>query len=91
MRTYYFVGGPRDGEEAPFFAQLQSVGGSPDGWRIYPHADSDGRALHLVEAESEAPILAHLAQFGTIYERGPIVEVVQREPHVAASEVRVQR
>jgi hypothetical protein len=78
MRTYYFVGGPRAGEEETFFAQLEAVGGAPEGWRIYPHAGSDGRALHLVEAESEAPILAHLAHFGSIYERGPIVEVTER-------------
>ena len=79
MRTYYFVGGPRAGEEGTFFAQLQSLGGAPEGWRVYRHAGPDGRALHLVEAESERPILAHLAHFGPNYERGPIVEVVQSE------------
>jgi hypothetical protein len=78
------VGGPRAGEEGTFFAQLQSVGGAPAGWRIYPHAGPDARALHLVEAESEAPILAHLAHFGPIYERGPIVEVMQTTPEAAS-------
>jgi hypothetical protein len=78
MKTYYFVGGPRAGEEATFFARLESLGGVPHGWRIYRHAGTEGRALHLVESESEAPILAHLAHFDLIYDRGPIVEVVQR-------------
>lgn len=78
MRTYYFVGGPREGREAAFFGRLQELGGAPPDWRIYPHASGDGRALHLVEAESEAPILAHLAQFGELYEYGPIVEVAHR-------------
>ncbi|NJD27713.1 MAG: hypothetical protein FIA92_05395 [Chloroflexi bacterium] len=49
----------------------------PD-WLIYPHASGDGRALHVVRAEDEAPILDHLARFEPIYERGPIVEVVER-------------
>lgn len=78
MRTFYFVGGPRAGTEATFFAHLAAVGGAPEGWRIYPHAGPDGRALHVVDAESEAPILAHLAHFDPIYERGPIVEIVRQ-------------
>jgi len=36
------------------------------------------RAVHLVEANAEGAIDAHLAQFGSIYERCPIVEVVAR-------------
>ena len=76
LKTFYFVGGPAPGRAATFFRELDAMGGPPDGWRIYPHADGRGRALHIVEAESDAPIDAHLAQFGSTYERGPIVEIV---------------
>jgi hypothetical protein len=76
LKTFYFVGGPAPGRELPFFHELDAVGGPPHGWRIYPHADGRGRALHIVEAESDGPILAHLAHFGSNYERGPIIEVV---------------
>ena len=76
MKTYYFVGGPLDGQQAAFFRQLEELGGAPPAWRIYPHANGDGSALHVIESESEAPILAHLARFGRIYQRGPITEVV---------------
>src|SRR5688572_9966638 len=75
MRTFYFVGGPIDGQREPFLRRLSEVGGPPPGWRIYAHLSGDGHALHLVEAESEAPILGHLANFEPIYERGPIFEV----------------
>jgi len=78
MRTYYFVGGPTQGHEDSFFRRLAEIGGAPPDWQIYPHANGDGRALHVVEAASEAPIVAHLAQFEKIYERGPIVEVAPR-------------
>jgi hypothetical protein len=37
MRTYYFVGGPAHGHEDSFFR------------RLAPHANGDGRALHVVE------------------------------------------
>jgi hypothetical protein len=75
---FYFVGGPIEGQQDAFFRRLAEVGGSPPGWRLYPHVGGDGRALHLVEANNEGEIDAHLAQFGSIYERGPIVEVVAR-------------
>jgi hypothetical protein len=78
MRLFYFVGGPVEGQQDAFFRRLAEVGGSPPGWRLYPHVDQDGRALHLVDANGEEEIEAHLAHFGPIYERGPIVEVV---PH----------
>jgi hypothetical protein len=78
MNLFYFVGGPVEGRQDAFFRRLAEVGGSPPGWRLYPHAGPDGRALHLVEATSAEEIEAHLAQFGSIYERGPIVEVVLR-------------
>lgn len=77
-RHFYFVGGPIEGQQDAFFRRLAEIGGSPPGWRLYPHVDSDGQALHLVEANDEGAIDAHLAQFGAIYERGPIVEVVAR-------------
>jgi len=78
MKLFYFVGGPVEGQQDAFFRRLAEVGGSPPGWRLYPHVGQDGRALHLVEASGEEEIDAHLAQFGPIYERGPIVEVVPR-------------
>lgn len=76
MRTYYFVGGPVDGQTDAFLSRLREVGGPPGGWRIYPHASGDGQALHLVQSPALEPILAHLAQFGPIYRHGPIFEVV---------------
>ena len=76
MKLFYFVGGPTDGHRDAFRRRLAAVGGSPPGWRIHPHAGGDGQALHVVEADGEASILAHLAQFDPIYQRGPIVEVV---------------
>jgi hypothetical protein len=76
MRTFYFVGGPIEGQREAFLRRLSEIGGSPPGWRIYPHADRDGHALHVVETDAEASILAHLASFDSIYERGPIVEVM---------------
>ena len=78
MKTYYFVGGPIEGQVDAFRARLARVGGSPPGWLIYPHASGDGRALHVVNADGQEPILAHLAQFEPIYKHGPIVEVVSR-------------
>jgi hypothetical protein len=77
MRTYYFVGGPIKGQTEAFLARLAEVGGAPPGWQIYPHASGDGQALHVATADSEEPILAHLAQFDPIYACGPIVEVVR--------------
>jgi hypothetical protein len=76
MRTYYFVGGPVGGQTDAFLRRLAEVGGPPRGWRIYPHATGDGQALHVVVCTTLEPIRAHLAQFGSIYRHGPIVEVV---------------
>jgi hypothetical protein len=78
VTTYYFVGGPVAGQQEAFFQRLAQIGGSPDGWAVYPHASGDGQALHVVEADGEAKILAHLAQFRLAYERGPIVQVMPR-------------
>jgi hypothetical protein len=75
MGTFYFVGGPIRGQESAFFARLAEVGGPPPGWQLYPHLSNDGRALHLVAARDEGEIDAHLAKFGSMYERGPIVEI----------------
>lgn len=76
MRSFYFVGRPVDGRQEAFFRQLAEAGGSPSTWRVYPHASGDGQAIHLVEANGEDEIDAHLAQFLPIYQRGPIVELV---------------
>lgn len=84
VKTFYFVGGPTHGHEDAFFRRLAEGGGPPADGSIYPHA-TDGRALHIVEAASEAPIIAHLAQFGPHYERGPIVEVVPRPRQTAGA------
>jgi hypothetical protein len=78
MKLFYFVGGPVEGQQDAFFKRLAEVGGSPRGWRLYPHVGQGGQALHLVQADGEGEIDAHLAQFAPIYERGPIVEVVLR-------------
>jgi hypothetical protein len=78
VRLFYFVGGPIEGQQDAFFTRLAAVGGSPPGWRLFPHMGQDGRALHIVEASGEDEIDAHLAQFAAIYERGPIVEVIPR-------------
>jgi hypothetical protein len=79
MKTYYFVGGPVESQADAFLHRLTEVGGSPDGWEIYPHASGDGLALHLVASDSEKAILDHFAQFDPIYRRGPIVEVIPRQ------------
>ena len=89
MKTYYFVGGPTEGHEDSFFRRLAEMGGPPSDWRIYPHANGDGRALHVVEAESEVPIVTHLAQFEEMYERGPIIEVTRRPRPVRDDQVEV--
>jgi hypothetical protein len=76
MKTYYFIGGPVPGHERDFFRELAAIGGPPADWRIYPHADEDARALHVVDAESDASIVAHLRRFDGIYAHGPIVQIV---------------
>ena len=78
MRTFYFVGGPIGGQGEAFRRRLAEFGGSPPGWHVYPHASGDGQALHVVTTDAEESIDAHLAIFGPIYARGPIVEVVPR-------------
>jgi hypothetical protein len=75
VRSFYFVGGPRPGREAEFFRRLNEIGGPPPGWQILRHATGD-RALHLVAADSEADIVAHLEEFGDGYEHDAIVEVL---------------
>jgi hypothetical protein len=78
MKHYYFIGGPRGGSEDAFIEKLKGIGGPPPGWLIYPHANRDGRALHVIETDAPTSISDHLEQFGSMYERGPIVEVVER-------------
>jgi hypothetical protein len=74
-KTYYFVGGPLPGRMDEFRRRLDAAGGPPPGWRIYPHASGDGRALHVVEAESRDAILRHLARFDGIYAYDDIIAV----------------
>lgn len=76
MRTFYFVGGPIEGEGEAFRRRLAEIGGSPVGWKVYPHASGDGGALHVVTTDAEESISAHLANFDPIYAHGPIIEVV---------------
>jgi hypothetical protein len=78
MKTFYFVGGPKPGKAEEFFRRLTQIGGTPTGWRLYPHADNSGKALHLVDAESEEGIIDHLQHFQDIYERSEIVEIIER-------------
>jgi hypothetical protein len=47
---------------------------------VLRHASGDGRALHLVEAESPEAILWHLANFERIYAHDDIVEVRSPRP-----------
>jgi hypothetical protein len=85
VRLFYFVGGPVAGRHEAFRRRLAEVGGSPPGWTIYPHATGDGRALHVVEADGEDAVLAHLRQFDPDYAYGTIVEVVRASDAASAS------
>jgi hypothetical protein len=76
MKTFYFIGGPKPGEAATFFERLARAGRPPVGWEIYPHVVQDGKALHLVRAESIQCIVDHLRTFEDIYERSEIFEVL---------------
>ena len=78
MKKFYFVGGPKAGQAEEFFRRLNQIGGTPFGWRLYPHAVNDGKALHLVDAESQDEIFTHLQHFHDIYERSEIVEIIER-------------
>ena len=78
MKTYYFVGGPKDGYLNEFFERLNKLGGSPPAWQIYPHLNKDGKALHIVRAQSQNEILDHLSSFDDIYERGEIIEILEK-------------
>jgi hypothetical protein len=80
MKKFYFVGGPKPGQTEEFFRRLNQIGGSPSGWRLYPHADHSGKALHLVDTESQDDIIRHLEHFHDIYERSEIVEIIERQP-----------
>jgi hypothetical protein len=78
MRLFYFVGGPTAGNDEAFGRRLAELGGPPRGWQVYPFADGSGQALHLVTADAESSIDAHLANFAPDYERGPVIELVAR-------------
>ena len=79
MKKFYFVGGPKTGQAEEFFRRLNQIGGSPSGWCLYPHADHSGKALHLIDAESQDDIIRHLEHFQGIYECSEIVEIIGRQ------------
>lgn len=79
MKKYYFIGGPKKEFIQEFFNRLKKIGGPPSGWSIYPHANNDGKALHIVEAESDNEIFKHLKHFIDIYDRSEIVEITKRD------------
>ncbi len=81
MKSYYFVGGPLPGRMQEFRARLAAAGGPPPGWTLMPHASGDGRALHVVQAESVEGVQRHLAHFDGIYSHGEIIEVVSLPAH----------
>jgi hypothetical protein len=83
MRLFYFVGGPTAGSEEAFGRRLAELGGPPPGWQVYPFADGGGQALHLVTADAESAIDAHLANFAPHYECGPVIELVTGQRSVA--------
>lgn len=78
MKKFYFVGGPKEGCLEEFFTRLKTIGGPPPGWRIYPHANSDGRALHVIDATQIDDIMKHLNRFSEIYDRGDIIEIDEK-------------
>ncbi len=78
VKKFYFVGGPKQDRLEEFFTRLQTLGGSPSGWEIYPHANNDGKALHVIAATQIDDVLAHLIHFDDIYDRGNIIEIVER-------------
>jgi hypothetical protein len=73
--SFYFVGGPLPGRMAEFRRRLDAAGGPPPGWTLYPHANSDGQALHVVTCDRIEEIREHLAHFDGIYTYGEIVQV----------------
>ncbi len=62
---------------APHFG---AAGGPPPGWLVYPPASGEGRALHVVHAESRDEVIRHLERFDGIYSRDEIVEVRSLPP-----------
>jgi hypothetical protein len=77
LEKFYFVGGPKTGQSEAFFRRLAQIGGSPPTWRIYPHVGNDGKALHIVDVESQEEILNHLHHFDGIYEWSEIVGIIE--------------
>ena len=73
------MGGPKAGHADEFFQRLTQIGGTPVTWQIYPHAAGDGKALHVIEAESLREILDHLRHFADIYDHTEILEI-QKAP-----------
>jgi hypothetical protein len=65
------------GHVEEFFRRLARAGGPPPTWDIYPHANGDGKALHVVHVEDEVAIRKHLAQFSGFYEAQPLIEILE--------------
>jgi hypothetical protein len=80
MKKFYFVGGPKAGQAEEFFRRLNQIGGIPPGWRVYPHTGNSGKALHIVDVESQDEIVHHLEHFHDIYERSEIIEIIGKQP-----------
>lgn len=78
VKKFYFVGGPKEGCSEEFFARLNKIGGPPAGWKIYPHVNNDGKALHVIDATQIDDVNKHLNLFSDIYDRGDIVEIVEK-------------
>ena len=79
MKKFYFVGGPKPGQAEEFFRRLNQIGGTPKGWHLYPHADNSGKALHIVDVQSQDDIVHHLEHFHDIYEHSEIIEIIERQ------------
>ena len=77
MKKFYLIGCPKAGQTEEFFRRPKQIAGIPFGSRLYPHAGKSGKALHLVEVESQDKLLKHLQHFHNIYERSEIVEIIE--------------
>jgi len=75
---YYFVGGPREDHIEEFFKLLKEKGGPPENWTVYPHANGDGKALHIIDGATREEVLEHLSSFMDIYEMSELIEVINR-------------
>jgi len=75
-KKYYFIGGPKEEHMAEFFRLLTEKGGPPENWAVYPHANGDGKALHIIEGASVEDVLEHMSSFRDMYEMSDIIELI---------------